>query len=240
MDPVSVYWLTQRAADVPEGNDWLTRDEQQTLAGLRIAKRRSDWRLGRWTAKSAAYGCTALHLHAAALDQLEVRASASGAPQLFVGGNRTRASISLSHTADVGLCALSAAPAALGCDVELVAPHGAAFIRDYFTAAERARIDRSAPAERPGVVTLLWSAKESALKALGDGLRRDTRDVEVIDVGSGQRPWQPLRVGHMPDGAIFSGWWRREAGTVLTILATAPVRVPVRVGGAALLAAGVN
>ena len=46
-------WLTACAADVPAGDAWLSAAERHVQSGLRIEKRRADWRLGRWTAKQA-------------------------------------------------------------------------------------------------------------------------------------------------------------------------------------------
>ena len=71
----------------------------------------------------------------------------------------------------------------------------AAFVADYFTPAEQALAHR-APSERDWqrVTNLIWSAKESALKVLRTGLRRDTRSVEVT-LGDGDGDdWVPLTV----------------------------------------------
>ena len=46
-------WLTSSAAEVSPGDAWLSTRERAVLAGLRLAKRRDDWRLGRWTSKAA-------------------------------------------------------------------------------------------------------------------------------------------------------------------------------------------
>src|ERR1022692_2932165 len=59
----------------------------------------------------------------------------------------------------------------------------------------------SSPAERARILALLWSAKESALKALREGLRLDTRSVIVHlsddwscnDLSDPNR-WSPLQV----------------------------------------------
>lgn len=50
---MQVYWLEHRAEDVPPMDDWLSAGETVSLNGFRFAKRRADWRLGRWTAKHA-------------------------------------------------------------------------------------------------------------------------------------------------------------------------------------------
>ena len=48
-----VFWLEQTEADVPPSNDWLGPAELDRCNAFRFAKRRNDWRLGRWTAKCA-------------------------------------------------------------------------------------------------------------------------------------------------------------------------------------------
>src|SRR5437660_665235 len=50
---MEVHWLEQRGSDVPPQDDWLSAAELMRLAGMRVEKRRVDWRLGRWTAKAA-------------------------------------------------------------------------------------------------------------------------------------------------------------------------------------------
>ena len=47
----AVRYVDVRAADVPDGDDWLGPDERAVLAGLRFSRRRADWRLGRFAAK---------------------------------------------------------------------------------------------------------------------------------------------------------------------------------------------
>src|SRR2546421_626349 len=78
---------------------------------------------------------------------------------------------------------------------------------------------------------LIWSAKESALKVLRTGLRRDTRSVAVsLTAASGAAGggaegggWWPLAVRCGPGPAI-QGWWRRDGEFVLTV--AAPGRCP--------------
>jgi hypothetical protein len=55
---VDLYWLEQSEADVPAHNDWLSVRERAFLDTIRFAKRRGDWRLGRWAAKRALAVCT--------------------------------------------------------------------------------------------------------------------------------------------------------------------------------------
>jgi 4'-phosphopantetheinyl transferase len=222
---VDVYWLHQNAAGVPPGDEWLSDSERRTLGRLRIPKRRADWRLGRWTAKRAISARLGLASEEV-LPEIEVVAAASGAPQAVIAGLHGRLSMSLSHSGGVGLCALADSGAGLGCDVEKVEARSPAFLGDYFTLEEQAIVLERAAGERNWVVTLLWSAKESALKVLQCGLRSDLRSVAVSGLcldGRTGAGWLPLEVCHGGERS-FSGWWRRDDDFVSTVLASpAPV-----------------
>ncbi len=77
-------------------------------------------------------------------------------------------------------------------------------------------------------VAHVWSAKESALKALRQGLRLDTREVEVELSCSARGGWQPQQVRHAT--RTFEGWWRRDCSHELTAVpepADAPPRLSV-------------
>jgi 4'-phosphopantetheinyl transferase len=129
--------------------------------------------------------------------------------------------------------------ASLGCDLELVEPRSAAFVSDWFTPAEQDLVRRAAAGEQRDVLcNLVWSAKESALKVLQTGLRRDTRSVsvDVID-RDGERRWARLVV-RSEEGATFPGWWRRYGEFLVTLTADAdlgppePLEQPPRLAGA--------
>lgn len=230
-----IAWVLQLAAAVPEHDDWLAPAERERQAGLRLPPRRAQWRLGRWTAKVAL--ARWLDLPQGAFARLELRVAADGAPEPWAGGAPLPLVLSLSHCGEQGLVALARAPLALGADLERVEPRSAAFLRDYFTAAEQRWLAEapSAPgaASRAECATLLWSAKESALKALRTGLRRDTRSVEVTVTPSapaarGSAPaaaegaaaaWAPLAVHDLEGARQLNGAWRRSGEQVLTVVA---------------------
>jgi 4'-phosphopantetheinyl transferase EntD len=204
------------AASVPEHDAWLTEAERLWSSTRRVPKRRSDWRLGRWVGKGAV--TLALGVSDLRHDQIEILPSEGGAPEpgFLSGAGRTRVTLSLSHSEGVGFAAALLGEAYLGCDVEAIAPRSEAFVSDYFTPAEAAWI-REDPAERDVRATLLWSAKESALKALGEGLRLDTRTVEVSGtVPEADGAWAPVRV--VRGGLAFAGWWRHTPGFVWSLL----------------------
>jgi 4'-phosphopantetheinyl transferase len=151
----TIHWLRHVAAEVPSDNTWLTPAETATLAGLRIAKRRRDWRLGRFTAKRAI--ALYLRLGERALRRIEVLAAEDGAPEATLDGDPARLSLSISHAGDIGLCAVAAPGVPLGCDVETVEPRTDAWLADFFTDAERAAVAETPARDRALIATLLWS-----------------------------------------------------------------------------------
>jgi len=224
---MDVHWLEQTERDVPAGNGWLSTGEARRLEELRFPKRRADWRLGRWTAKCAV---TALLAKRYRLAEIEVRAAPAGAPEVFCANRPAAFAISLSHRGGIACCAVAPSATALGCDLESVEPHSRAFIADYFTSSEQGLIARVDAANQSLLVALLWSAKESTLKALRVGLRLDTRSVVVQDPAlpssppSGRDHWRPLLVRDA--NGDFHGWWQSDGKLVRTVIATPPPNPP--------------
>jgi 4'-phosphopantetheinyl transferase len=214
-------WLEQTEADVPATNDWLGGRETGLLSGMRFAKRRTDWRLGRWTPKHAVAAYLNLPANRPDLAAIEILPAASGAPEVFVAEQRAAVTISLSHRGGVAVCAIAGPGVALGCDIEIDEPRSDAFAADYFTAAEQSLVSQACVALRPAVLALLWSAKESVLKALTLGLREDPRCVAISVRGAVTQDgeWRPLEASYA--GETFQGWWRRT-GTVISTLVARP------------------
>jgi 4'-phosphopantetheinyl transferase len=226
-----IYWLEQAESDVPVDNDWLSANELERLDRLRFAKRRTDWRLGRWTVKRAIAACLNWPSHSCILARIEVRTTVSGAPEAVVPNLPASFSISLSHSGRAAICAVAPFGVALGCDLEIIESRADAFVEDYFTQHERFLVSGAVPTERPAMVTLLWSAKESALKALHQGLRLDTRSV-TVDTKLGVPDlsgWSPLRVCQV-DGTTFYGWWRTSKHMVYTMVANPMPACPICLG----------
>jgi 4'-phosphopantetheinyl transferase len=222
-----VYWLRRTLEDVPSSNSWLSAAEQQRLDALRIPKRRADWRLGRWTAKQAV--CLFLDISSrehGALAPLEVRAAPSGAPEVFLRDAPANVTISISHRDGVCICTVGPARVELGCDVETAELRTAEFIADYFALNELQTVADAPGPDRMWLVPLIWSAKESALKALKEGLRADARSVQV-SLGVWNYPvseWSPLQV--TAEGRLFRGWWKMDGNSVYTFAADPPISPP--------------
>ena len=223
-----VYWFIQGMSDVPQDNDWLTEDERGRYAAMAVEKRREEWRLGRWTSKRAV--STYLAGAAERLDPvtLDIRAAADGAPQVLVRGEPGPVCISISHRAGFCLCAVTASDVPVGCDLEKIESHSNEFIADYFTVEERSLLLRVLPADHPLFVSLIWSAKESALKVVRKGLRRDTRSVIVqLDPEKTGDGWMPLAIRCVESSQWFHGWWQTIGGFVLTVSAAVATDKPI-------------
>jgi 4'-phosphopantetheinyl transferase len=244
---MDISWLEQTEADVPAENEWLSTKERICLSGLRFAKRRADWRLGRWTAKHAVAAYLNLSTGIPALADIEILSASSGAPEVFLEDRPADIAISLSHRDGTSLCTVAPAGSSFGCDLETIERRSDAFVADYFTANEKALIARAPMEHQPLLVALVWSGKESALKALHLGLRLDTRCVCVRPVNALPHPaeetlqdlssdpatsnpddWRPLSV-HCSSGPVYGGWWRVQDHLVRTMVSDLLMWVPARV-----------
>jgi len=222
-----VYWLEQTLADVPAEDDWLDASESICLNGMRFAKRRADWRLGRWTAKCAVASFLRVPADSQALTKIAIRPASSGAPEVFFA-NEPAVAVSISHRSGAAMCAVAPWGVDLGCDLEVIEPRSEAFVEDFFTQGEQALVAQVCAKERSRLLALLWSAKESALKALREGLRLDTRSV-VVSLGEGTldlNDWSPLQV-RCADGRSFDGWWQQTHTIVRTLVANPPPDSPI-------------
>ncbi|HXP21781.1 MAG TPA: 4'-phosphopantetheinyl transferase superfamily protein [Streptosporangiaceae bacterium] len=214
------WWLARPEERLPGGTGWLTPAERSVAARMRYAKRRTDFLLSRWTLKLAVARILGWPADDAGLTRIEARSAADGAPELFADGRPVARGISLTDRAGWAACLVADRPAAIGCDLELVEPRSDAFVRDYLTDAERDLVLAAGQA-RDVAANLIWSAKESALKVLRTGLRRDTRSVEVTvrDLMPPEHAWSPL-LARTSEDALFPGWWRRSGPFVLTACAS--------------------
>jgi|SRR5271167_838861 len=235
---MNVYWLEQTEADVPAENDWLSANEAVCLDAMLFPKRRADWRLGRWTAKCALSVTLDVPAHPQAFRKIEIRPAQSGAPEAFFGDVPAPVTISLSHRSGIAICAVANHDAEtssleIGCDLEMVEPRSDAFVADYFTVEEQALLARSSASDRNRLLALIWSGKESALKALRTGLRLDTRSVIVSPsvASSDVNGWSPLCVRYTGadsiGGQVFHGWWQHADNIVRTVVAAPPPDPPI-------------
>jgi 4'-phosphopantetheinyl transferase len=225
--PLSVRWLSQGMADAPRHDDWLTPIERSWLERMRFPKRRSEFRLGRWTAKRAIALVLGRRDDPSGLRALEIGRAPDGAPAPLLEGLPAPVSLSMTDRADQAVAIVGPPGLGLGCDLELVEPRSDAFMADFLTSDERAHVAVGADdAQRCARANLIWSAKESALKVLRTGLRRDTRSVVVSFPTTGDAgDWSPLSVTPI-EGQPLPGWWRRFSSFLVTVCASEPIAPP--------------
>ena len=153
---------------------------------------------------------------------IEVRAAADGAPEAFFRNQPADSSISISHSKSRSLCIAGPAKCALGCDLEWIEPREKSFADDYFTSEELSFLEKTT-LDKAIAITLIWSAKESILKALRQGLRRDSRSVLVIPEFSGiSESWNDWRGCCLETSRLFYGCWRTIDNFIHTIAADSP------------------
>ncbi len=210
--------------ELPERLDWLTDVERARYGEFRFDKRRQDWLLGRWAAKQALLELA--ELPQSDIARFEIVPAPGGAPMAQFDGSPHDVGLSISHSSGRAFSVVSSELSELGCDIELVEPRSAAFVDTFFTTTESERVQGAAADFRDILVTMIWSAKESTLKALRTGLRADTRSVEVIDGGMlAGRGWSIARTV-AGDAGEFSCLWRLHGEFVLTIAVRDAVEMP--------------
>jgi 4'-phosphopantetheinyl transferase len=218
-------WFSAGLEQVAVDDTWLDPVLADRLGRMRYTKRLVEARLGRWTAKQALAQALGLPTDLTSLADVVVLNAPDGAPEAFVAGEPAGVVIAMTDRADWAVSAVLPGATRVGCDLEIVEQRSAAFVRDYFTPTEQALVSTG---DHDHMANLIWSAKESALKVLRTGLRRDTRTVVVrCDPADGTEPstWRPLMVTGA-EGAEMPGWWIRYGDFVLTLCAAVATDPP--------------
>lgn len=228
-----MQWLSRGEPHLPEGTGWLTPFEARRAASMRYTKRRTEYLVRRLTAKHAVLSTVGWEADVATLARVSVPNRLTGAPYVEIDGEPLGLDVSLTDRAGWGVCLVGSDIGAVGCDVEIVEPRSAGFVSDFLTPAERDVVgDAGDEEQRQVLANLFWSAKESALKVLRTGLRRDTRTVQVELDDPGMRThgqWSPLRVvsTHAAGQAVMPGWWLRDGVWLLSVCYAEPAPAPV-------------
>ena len=221
-----IQFTIQGQSQLPPGLRWLTTGERARYDEFRFEKRRRDWLLGRWAGKKALLGISGLSDRD--IGRFEILSAPDGSPVPTLDGQRCRVQLSLSHSNGRALATVANGTSGLGCDIESVEPRTASFLETFFTASERALVAGVDASYRDLLVTMIWSAKESVLKALRTGLRADTYSVEVLDAGDlSESGWRTARV-FTADTTEFCCHWRVDSGFVVTIATRDATEKPTR------------
>ena len=192
-----IYWCLQKTPEPSTARACLSPAEINIYEGFRFEARQKSWLAGRFTAKhlvSQVYAGIPDGKYTPELrtsSQIEIRNNDLGAPSAYLNNQPLPGCLSISHSGDWAASAYAPSGSQIGIDLERITPRSDAFMQDYFTHNEVQKISamkaeiglageglkNNQPAAE--LVTLIWSAKEAMLKALGIGLRIDTRQVEV-------------------------------------------------------------
>jgi 4'-phosphopantetheinyl transferase len=215
-------WLSRHAAEVPPGDAWLGEAERTVLSGLRYERRRTDWRLGRYTAK-----CTVGSWLDIAPERVSVLAAPDGAPEAWIDDEPAPVSLSLSHRDGTSVAVVCGPDTQIGCDLELIEPRSDAFVREWLDEEEQRVLEATPAPQRPLLANVIWSAKEAATKVLREGLRLNVHHAIVSLAPANDNGWDAVRVDWR-DGPSAVGWWRVEEPFVIVVLGDQPIRVPRR------------
>ena len=225
----TVYWCLHQVPQPAIARACLSPAERTTYDRFRFDARRKSWLAGRYTAKLLLSHVLNVCLPTPAPikhDQIEIRNNDLGAPSAVHHDQIIPGCLSISHSGD--WCAAAFAPSSLkvGIDIEKITPRPAGFIQDYFTKNEIAKVSaingRSlAEIRQAEKATLIWSAKEALLKAMGIGLRLDTRHVAVDSIEDVENAdalgWKRLGLSSIHLSSRIDAYWRKINYYLLTL-----------------------
>jgi phosphopantetheinyl transferase len=245
-DGLVIRWqrLNCGDTDVPALEDCLSAAERARLAAFPAQKRRVEWLLGRRAAKDLVRSLLVERLaYDVPLTAIEVTTSESGAPKIVSAaaslpwpeGAPVPIEISISHSSGVAVSAGCWRPenlprVSVGIDLERITPHDPSIFRDIFTVEEERYRASGSDLSSDERAMLVWSGKESVLKALGQGFTVDPQSVTCLPLS--QPPgdafhvepcalWRSLDVrcaaGLVPPASRISGRWWLQEGFAFTL-----------------------
>ncbi len=153
--------------DMSSAETFLSAREMAYYNTLKIDKRRNEHALGRYALKTL----LAENFVALPLEEIEVLRTDTGAPELFIQGQKSSLKISLSHSNGVAVAAAGEGIESLGVDVEIIENRSKKWAEQsfYFTEFSEGASDE--------FFTTLWAKKEAVLKMLGVGLSVNMHDL---------------------------------------------------------------
>ena len=142
-----------------------------------VPKRRHEWLLGRCAAKDAVRELIekqhGVKLGAA---DIEIVPDAHGRPEVqgaWMARLNVKPAISITHSHGIAAAAATLTPGAMvGIDIEMAGRHAEHFERIAFREEERAWLQKLPAAQHDEWALRLWTAKEAASKALGQGFHQ--------------------------------------------------------------------
>ncbi len=228
MDNV-IFWCLCQSPEPAIAWASLSPAERTIYEGFRFEARQKSWLAGRFTAKSL---LSKVHHARYRPDQIEIRNNDLGAPCAYHADQPFPGCLSISHAGDWGAAAYAplegqSSGLRVGIDLETITPRSDVFIRDYFTQNEVDMVSAADAGSPTGTshsaerATLIWSAKEALLKALGIGMRLDTRQVEVVGIEDEEdaEGWKRMELASAQFSSPVEAYWRRIDSYLLTLAA---------------------
>ena len=208
--------------------DFLSPIEEKRLSLMRFERRRESFYLGRFAAKQI------LRMHPACANlpatSITIANRPEGGPYVQIGYQEMDGSISLSHRECEAASAMVIHPGVtVGIDLELVEERERCFREDFFTSQESIQIESLLEEEKAIAVTRTWSAKEAVLKALGKGLRVDSRSVTINQshCTPSEDAWRIMDAsGPALENRSCRVWWQPWGHCVLTLAIAADKDFP--------------
>ena len=232
--PVEIVWCIGEVSPLvgsltASDFSWLSVAEQDLVRKMRFPKRRGEWLSGRWTAKQLLSRYLP-YLANQQLSSVSIESHPDGYPLVWLNGKPLKGCLSISHRQDKAAAAYTTEKdVLLGIDLEWIEERHPAFLQDYFTDYEIEWVQAGTFDKWAARTTLLWSAKEAALKALQLGLAVDTRMIEVHPHIEGDSlDWQMLGYSGrlFREGYRLNGWWQRRGDYMITLAVNLPATAP--------------
>ena len=201
---------------------YLHPEEDKRLVGLKNPKKAWEWLGGRVAAKMA-LRCFVNEErgHDTLLNEIVLRNDKSGKPVCNCQGVH----ISISHRESMAVAAIADQTRwdGIGIDLEVIEPKEPAMWEQFFTLGEQElalKMARERGVEESTYFSHLWAIKEAVLKALGLGLRVDSRQVEIVDLSPEGKAEVVLHnvvpdEGSDKNTASISAWVEEKAGYVI-------------------------
>ena len=106
--PYPIYWILVISMQAsPEVTGFFPRSELEKYSAFRFPKRRDEWLLGRWAAKTLLHNLPAYRHYW--LDQIEIRNAPGGRTisAICPAGRPGAECLTISHSGNLAICALS-------------------------------------------------------------------------------------------------------------------------------------
>ena len=209
-----IRYAIRRFEEMPDAVDWLHPAESLEYQRFSVEKRKRDWLLGRWTAKTLLKSCWLPEMEISAL---RIKSGENREPHFLEGDTLQPYTITISHGHGQAFCATARKDVLLGCDLEQVRDRSRFFLSDYFSRNEKS-LEEKTDLESPVFFTLCWSAKESVMKALKLGMKLHPKKIELVSLETGKEGWKTLIVRNLVDDQLFYGKWIPEGELVYVIV----------------------